>query len=173
MPIVQRPVIYVVWVLICVYCEDSKSGTEYRVFILRTGLLKVKISCKWKEIANILMFKVFFLELCIYFNDEKANESCAEELHESLSQATYENTETQYCVNINNEDETGADVKQIEEFSEAHLQSEKQEDEEQEEEEEEEEKEVEGTSQKRLLEECKLKSYRGALNTSESCKNFR
>jgi hypothetical protein len=85
--------------------------------------------------------------------------------HSSLSQATYENTETENCFNIENEVETGAALKQIYKLIENHQQSDEKKDEE-------EEKEVEGTSQKRLLEECRLKSYHGALKTSDRIKDF-
>jgi hypothetical protein len=71
------------------------------------------------------MLETPFKELWIYFNDEETNGNKAEELHESLNQATYENTETEDCINVDNEVGTGAAVKKIDEFVENHIESEK------------------------------------------------
>jgi hypothetical protein len=71
------------------------------------------------------MFETLFKKVWIYFNDEKINGNKAEELHKSLNQAMYENTETEDCINDDNDVVTGAAVKKIDEFVENHQQSEK------------------------------------------------
>ena len=74
------------------------------------------------------MFETPLKELWIYFSDEETNGHKAQKLHESLSQATYENTETEDCINVDNEVGTGAAVKKIDEFVENHQQSQKEKD---------------------------------------------
>jgi hypothetical protein len=74
------------------------------------------------------VFETPFKELWIYFNDEETNRNKAEELHKSINEATYENTETEDYINVDDEVGTGAAVKKIGEFVQNHPQSEKEKD---------------------------------------------
>jgi len=107
------------------------------------------------------MFETPFKELWIHFNYEETNGNKAEELHESLNQATYENTETEDCINVDNEVGTGAAVKKIDEFVENHKQSEKDKD----------DKEEEGDNQQSEIEKDDKEKEEGDNQQSEKEKN--